>query len=109
MAISYKKAFQLAALGAGNTTAYTVPVGVTAHIRAIAFHNATAANVVGNVHFVLSGGSAAANNRILSKTIMVGKTDACPECLNHILDAGDSVVFSGTGLNATLSVVEVAV
>lgn len=107
MAYTYKQAFAPNVLGAGNTTAYTVPTGTTAQLRAITVHNPTASPVVLTANAVPAAGSLGTSNRLLTITIAAGRAYMCPELINHTLTTGDALVFSGTGLNLMVSVAEV--
>lgn len=107
MAYSYKQAFAPNVLGAGDITAYTVPLGTTAQLRAITAHNPTASAIVLTANIVPVAGSLGASNRLLSATVAAGKAYLCPELINQTMLAGDALVFSGAGLNVMASVAEV--
>lgn len=107
MAYTYKQAFAPNVLGAGNVTAYTVPVGTTAQLRAITVHNPTASPVVLTANVVPAAGSVGTSNRLLSVTIAAGRSYLCPELINQTLSAGDALVVTGVGLNLMVSVAEV--
>ena len=107
MAYTYKQAFAPAALGAGNVTAYTVPVGTTSQLRAVTAHNPTAAPITLTANIVPSAGSFGTTNKLLSFVIGAGRAYLCPELINQTMQTGDALVFSGENLNVMVSVAEV--
>lgn len=107
MAYTYKQAFAPAALGAGNVTAYTVPLGTIAQIRAVTVHNQTASPITLTAHIVPAAGSVGTTNRLLSVVIASGRAYLCPELINQTMQAADMLVFTGQNLNVMVSVAEV--
>jgi len=107
MAYTYKQAYAPNVLGAGNITAYTVPTGTTAQLRAITVHNPTASPIVLTANIVPVSGSLGTSNRLLSFTIPAGRAYMCPELINQTMTTGDALVFTGAGLNLMVSVAEV--
>lgn len=107
MAYTYKQVFAPAALGAGNVTAYTVPLGTVAQIRAVTVHNPTAAPITLTAHIVPAAGSFGTANKLLSFAIGAGRAYLCPELINQTMQAADTLVFTGQNLNVMVSVAEV--
>lgn len=105
--IKYKNPFKPKTLPKGNTLAYETPKNTVSQVRACTFHNKSADNVSIEV-FVLPTGVATVVDaqRLVKKTLGQNESYLCPEIINHVLEAGHKVYFSGEGVNAMLSVME---
>ena len=82
-----------------QTTQYTCPntTGTRVVIDKFTASNATASGATLAVNVVSSGGSAAASNVVLSKTVGAGEMYTCPELVGQILNAGDFIsTLAGT-------------
>ena len=73
-----------------QTTVYTA-TGVRAILDKCTAYNGTGANVTLAVNLVNSGGTAAATNIIVNKSIAAGETYTFPEVVGHALEAGGFV------------------
>ena len=84
-------------------TYYTTPVGKTTTVKSASITNTTAGVIAATVYRVPSGGSAAAGNTIISaRNVAAGDTYNCPEIINKVLAAGDTL--QALGLNLSLDV-----
>ena len=84
-------------------TYYTAPTGNRVTIKSASVTNTTAGVVALTLYRVPSGGSASAANTIVSaKNVAVGETYNCPELVNKVLHAGDTI--QALGLNLSLDV-----
>lgn len=73
---------------AAQTAQYTAN-GCRARIDKFTVTNTSAANVNFSVNLVPSGGTAGADNRIMStRAIAPGEAYTCPELVGHVLEAG---------------------
>lgn len=95
--VTYKLAYNQT-LGGGDETLYIAPTDVVASVRALTLHNPTSDNVAVIVMF--------AGVQIIKKTLSSNQSYLCPELANHLLPSGVTVVVSGQGVNAVLSVSE---
>lgn len=72
-----------------ETTQYTAPTGTRTIIDKFTATNVTAAAVALTVKMIASGGTASADETILSaKSIAAGETYTCPEVVGQVLNAG---------------------
>ena len=108
--IRYLSPFKAQALAANNNIAYVVPGLSVAQIRALSFHNTTAAPISIEVYLVPANISTVdAAQRLVKKSIATNESYLCPEVVNHVLTEGMQVVLVGQGANAMLSVMEQSV
>lgn len=90
-------------------TIYTAPASTTTIIKNILICNTTASSATVTLNLVASGGSAAANNRILS-TYSVNANDTVAIDLSGILATGDFIsAVQGTSSAITLHITGVEV
>ena len=85
----------------GQTTYYTA-TGVRTIIDKLTGYNYTGGAVTLAINLVPSGGSAAAANLVVLKTIGAGETYTFPEIVGHTLNPGD---FVSTIAGAATSIV----
>jgi hypothetical protein len=86
-----------------ETTQYTAGTGVRTIIDKFTATNVTAGAVTLTVKIVDSGGTASADETIISaKSIAAGETYTCPEMTGQVLNAGD---FISTIAGAATSIV----
>lgn len=105
--IKYLSPFKSQALVAGDNQAYIVPANTVSQIRALTFHNTTAASVSIEVYLIPSNVATTADaQRLVKKTLAQNESYLCPEVINQILATGDKVVLKGEAVNAMLSVAE---
>lgn len=79
-----------------QTTQYT-STNVKTLIDKFTVTNATAAAATFAVNLVVSAGTAAAGNVNLSRPILAGKSDQCPELVGHALEPGGFIsTLAGT-------------
>lgn len=84
-------------------TYYTGTTGNRTTIKSASVTNTTAGVVALTMYRVPSGGSAGASNTIISaRNIAAGETYNCPELVNKVLHAGDTI--QALGLNLSLDV-----
>ncbi|WP_173911047.1 hypothetical protein [Acinetobacter sp. Marseille-Q1618] len=108
--IKYLSPLKAQALAAGNNEVYTVPANTITHIRALTFHNTTAANMDIEVYLIRSNiPTVESGQRLVKKVLSQNESYLCPEVINHVLTDGMKVVLVGNGVNAMLSVSEQAV
>lgn len=82
---------------------YTAPTGKIATIKSASATNTTAGVVALTLYRVPKAGAAAAANTIISaRNVAVGETYNCPELINKVLEAGDTI--QAFGLNLSLDV-----
>lgn len=80
-----------------QTTQYTAGTGVRTIIDKFTAYNGTAAAATLTVSLVASGGSASADEIIMSRSIAVGETYTCPEVVGQVLNAGGFIsTLAGT-------------
>ena len=90
-------------LTAAAVTYYTAPTGKIATIKSASVTNTTAGVVALTLYRVPSGGGASAANTIISaRNVPVNETYNCPELINKVLAAGDTI--QALGLNLSLDV-----
>ena len=110
MAATAKRLFGPVQLTAAAVTQYTVPASTKCRVTELLACNAGTVDVTLTVHFVISGGSAGATNKVIAGLIIaVGQTVPFP--LNTVLEAGDfisalagainSINLMGSGLEIT--------
>ena len=108
--IKYKNPFKPQTLIAGNVLAYQVPESTVSQVRACTFHNKSEANVAIEIYLVPANVEVVdLAQRLVRKTLSQNESYLCPEIINHALETGCKVYFTGTGVNAMLSVMEQAV
>ena len=71
-----------------QTTVYTAGTGVRTIIDKCTGYNGTGGAVALTINLVASGGSAAATNVCVSKSIAAGETYTFPEIVGHVLESG---------------------
>ena len=92
-----------------NTAAIyiTGPANAQVIIKRGVFTNVTGGAVTITVHRVVSAGSVAAANMLISaRSVAAGETDLAPELANMVLDAGDTIrafASANTSINFTAS------
>lgn len=108
--IKYKNPFKPQTLAVGSVLAYSAPLNTVAQVRACTFHNKSEQSISIEV-YVLPVGIDAVDTaqRLIKKTLGQNESYLCPEIINHALEAGYKVYFTGEGVNAMLSVMEQAV
>lgn len=105
--LRYLNPFKPQALVDGYNTAYVVPNSCIAQVRALTFHNSSTSSIAIEVYLVPSNVSTPTKaQRVAKKTLSPDEDYLAPSTINHVLTEGMKVVFTGTGINATLSVVE---
>ena len=73
-------------------------------IKSASVTNTTAGVVALTVYRVPSGGTAGASNTVISaRSIAVGETYNCPELVNKVLHAGDTIQAMGLNLSFDVS------
>lgn len=83
---------------------YTSPTSTKTTIKSASITNTTAGVVAVTVYRVPSGGSATAGNTVISaRNIAVNETYNCPELINKVLEAGDSLYALGLNLSLDVS------
>lgn len=108
--IKYKNPFKPQTLSAGNVLAYKVPANTVAQVRACTFHNTSAGNVAIEVYVLPSNVEVVAlPQRVIKKALGANESYLCPEIVNHALEEGHKLYFTGAGVNAMLSVMEQAI
>ena len=91
------------ALTGSVATYYTAPTGNRVTVKSASVTNTTAGVVALTLYRVPSGGSAGATNTVISaRNIAAGETYNCPELVNKVLHAGDTI--QALGLNLSLDV-----
>ena len=97
-------------LTAAAATYYTAPTGKIATIKSASVTNTTAGVVALTLYRVPSGGTAvAATTSISARNIAVGETYNCPEMINKVLEAGDTIQALGLNLSLDVSGAEAVV
>jgi hypothetical protein len=92
------------ALTGSVATYYTTPAGKTTTVKSASVTNTTAGVVAVTVNRVPSGGSATAANTVISaRNVAVGETYNCPELINKVLAAGDTLQALGLALSLDVS------
>lgn len=87
---------------------YTAPNNTKAVIKSAALVNTTAAAIAGTVHVVpVAGAPGAANTLISARNIAAGETYTCPELVNQVLTAGETLQALGNGLTLVVSGAEI--
>ena len=98
MATTYKQAYN-DTLIAGSNTLYTVPAGTSAQVRAFTAHNPTMTPIT----LVVS-----ANGKDFAEQVVASKARmSVAEVFNQQINAGQSIVATGAGMNLWVSVAEV--
>lgn len=91
------------AITGSAATYYTAPTGNRVTIKSASVTNTTAGVVALTLYRVPSGGAAGATNTVVSaRSIAVNETYNCPELVNKVLHAGDTI--QALGLNLSLDV-----
>lgn len=88
MTVTSKPIITAAYASNAETTEYTASSGMRTIIDKFTGYNGTGGAVTLTVKLVPSGGSAAATNIIVSKSIAAGVTEAFPELVGHVLEPG---------------------
>jgi len=85
----------------GSAATYaTGSAGNRTTIKSASVTNTTAGVVALTVYRVPSGGTAGASNTVISaRSIAVGETYNCPELVNKVLHAGDTIQAMGLNLS----------
>lgn len=108
--IKYKNPFKPQTLITGNVLAYEVSQNTVAQVRACTFHNKSENNISIEVYVLPANVDAVdLSQRLIRKTLAQNESYLCPEIVNHALEAGCKIYFTGEGVNAMLSVMEQAV
>ena len=74
-----------------QTTQYTSPTKITTIIDKFTARNYSGGPVTISVNLVVSGGSAASTNLVVSYTLAAGETYIFPEVVGQYLEAGDFI------------------
>lgn len=91
-------------LTAAAATYATGSAGNRTTIKSASVTNTTAGVVALTVYRVPSGGTAGASNTVISaRSIAVGETYNCPELVNKVLHAGDTIQALGLNLSFDVS------
>ena len=92
------------ALTGSAATYYTAPTGARTTVKSASVTNTTGGNISLTLYRVPSGGTAAATNTVISaRTISGGETYNCPELVNKVLHAGDTIQAKGLNLSLDVS------
>lgn len=84
-------------------TSQYVSTSVKTLIDKFTVTNTTGGNVTFAVNLVTVSGSAAASNRILSRTILAGQCYTCPELVGQTLESGDFIsTLAGAATSLTI-------
>jgi hypothetical protein len=73
-----------------QTTQYT-STAVQTIIDKFTVTNDSGGDVTIGINLVASGDSAGGKNLIVSRTVLDGKVDRCPELIGHVLESGDFI------------------
>lgn len=92
-----------AAITAGTTTIYTVPVSTRTMIKEMDICNTTAGTLTLNAHLVPSGGSATTANALFYGASISANTTLQWSGV-QVLNAGDTIQVQGSGLGLTINV-----
>ena len=91
-------------LTAADAIYYTGTTGNRITVKSASVANTTAGVVALTVYRVPSGGSPGAANTVISaRNVAVGETYNCPELVNKVLHAGDTIQAKGLGLSLDVS------
>ncbi|MGC4378243.1 hypothetical protein WD019_15145 [Fictibacillus sp. Mic-4] len=88
--------------GTAASTLYTVPANTKSIVKNVVLTNTTGADATITLHFVPSGGTAGAANKVIS-SYTVSANDTVVIDLSAVLEAGDTI----QGLQGTASAVTV--
>ncbi len=87
-----------------QTTQYTSS-GVKTIIDKFTVTNTSASDVAFTCHLVALGDAAGDSNKVVSRTILAGKTDRFPELVGQVLEDGDFIsTLAGAASSLTLRV-----
>lgn len=83
---------------------YTGKAGQKTTIKSASITNTTAGVIAATVYRVPSSGSPGAGNTLISaRNVAAGETYQCPELINKVLEAGDTLQAFGSGLSFDVS------
>ncbi len=91
MATVYKCVLESKDTENSQTTQYTAPTGTKFIIDKFTVYNRSGAAATLTINMVASGGSAAASNVKLVRSVAIGETYTLPEIVGHVLNAGDLI------------------
>lgn len=92
------------ALTGSAATYYTAPAGNRVTIKSASVTNTTGGVVSLTLYRVPSGGTAGATNTVISaRSVAVNETYNCPELVNKVLHAGDTIQALGLSLSLDVS------
>ena len=87
-------------IGTSNTTVYTTPTVLSAHIDKAKVFNYGSATATLTGYLVRSGDTATADNRDILVIVPVGKSVTLYEIMGDLLKTGDLLVFSSSAASA---------
>lgn len=94
-------------LGAApDTVGAAVPVGTQRIFKAVGVHNPTAGVVTFKAYLVPSGGTADSSNRVIDRTVGIGKTDLCPELIGRGLAAAGTLQMDAVACTAGFTAID---
>lgn len=89
-------------------TYYTAPTATKGVIKAAAIVNTSAAAVQATVHIVPAAGTVGAATTVIGgRPVAPLESYPCPELINQVLEAGDTLQALGNGLTLIVSGVEI--
>ena len=91
MSVTAKPLAVSAYAASSETTIYTAPAGIRTILDKYTVHNTDTAPITYTVKLVPSGGTAAANHKVVVKTVAPDETYTLPEAIGHVLEPGGFV------------------
>lgn len=108
MSTSAKRLVPGSILGAAAATYYTAGANTKAVIKSGSVVNTTAGAISVTVYLVTGAGAPTAAAALISdRPVAAGETYTCPELVNHVLNAGDTIQALGNGLTFAVSGAEI--